>query len=90
MTGFVWSEWPLLARFVQLRGRLFAVGVLGGQLLHHVLNGVSVLLGSVLWIAQRFGWRTGWTLPAREMGIGRRQLRTSERTPTSSLKRRVR
>ena len=31
MTGFVWSEWPLLARFVQLRGRLFAVGVLAGN-----------------------------------------------------------
>ena len=65
LAGFAAVEWPLLRFFVRARGGGFALGVLGGQILHHLCNGVSVVVGTTLWFSQRlWGWRTRWTLPS--------------------------
>lgn len=53
-----------LARFVEVRGFVFAIGVVPLLLLHHLCNAVSAVVGSLLWCAQGcLGLRTAWTLP---------------------------
>ena len=64
LSGFAATQWPLIRWFRELRGPRFAVGVLAGQFLHHLCNGVSFVIGVGLWTVQRiFGWRAAWTLP---------------------------
>lgn len=64
LAGFAAVQWKLLCWFARARGVGFAFGVLGGQVVHHLCNGVSLVLGTTLWFTQRlWGWRTSWTLP---------------------------
>jgi GT2 family glycosyltransferase len=64
LAGFAATNWPLLRAFARTRGGWFTFGVLAGQLVHHLCNGVSLVVGTALWLSQRFwGWRTTWTLP---------------------------
>ena len=64
LAGFAAAQWPLLRFFARTRGGGFALGVLAGQVLHHLCNGVSLVVGTTLWFSQRlWGWRTRWTLP---------------------------
>jgi GT2 family glycosyltransferase len=60
--AFVMTQWPLILWFNARRGGLFAAGVLAGQLLHNLCNGVSLVTGVSLWGMQSIGWRTGWSL----------------------------
>jgi GT2 family glycosyltransferase len=61
--GFVATQQPMLRWFAVRRGALFAAGVLAGQAVHHVCNGLSLLVGTALWTGQRaVGVRTAWTL----------------------------
>lgn len=65
LVGFVIVNRELVSWFARVRGSRFTLGVLGGQILHHLCNGVSMVLGSALWFGQRvLGFRTAWTLPA--------------------------
>ncbi len=62
--AFVAAHGRLLRWFAAKRGVPFALRVLAGQLAHHLCNGVSLVVGTALWVAQRAaGWRTRWTLP---------------------------
>jgi hypothetical protein len=64
LAGFAGANWALLRAFAHARGNAFTLGVLGGQIVHHLCNGVSLVVGTALWLSQRFwGWRTTWTLP---------------------------
>lgn len=64
LAGLAAAHWRLLRSFVRIRGAGFALGVLGGQVVHHLCNGVSLVVGTTLWFSQRlWGWRTRWTLP---------------------------
>lgn len=64
LAGLAATHWRLLRAFVRVRGAGFAAGVLGGQVVHHLCNGVSLIVGTTLWFTQRlWGWRTRWTLP---------------------------
>ncbi|MBK5298326.1 MAG: glycosyltransferase [Vicinamibacteria bacterium] len=64
LAGFTAANWPLLRAFASDRGPGFALGVLAGQLVHHLCNGVSLVVGTTLWFSQRrWSWRTKWTLP---------------------------
>ena len=63
--GFVAVHAQMLRFFVRERGGTFAAGVVAGQLLHHLCNGVSMVVGTALWVLQRAGgWRTRWTVPS--------------------------
>lgn len=74
LAAFATANRELLRDFVRVRGRLFALGVLGGQVVHHLCNGVSLVVGTILWGAQRLvGWKTRWTLPADPWPPGRQQ-----------------
>jgi hypothetical protein len=61
--GFTATHAAMLRWFAQRRGAGFALRVLAAQVPHHLCNGVSLVLGTLLWSAQRWaGWRTRWTL----------------------------
>lgn len=52
------------AYFGRLRGPWFAVRVVGAHFVHHLCNGVSFVVGNLLyWSQKRFGLVTAWTLP---------------------------
>ncbi|MFN7977692.1 MAG: glycosyltransferase [Vicinamibacterales bacterium] len=52
------------SHFERIRGPWFAVRVVGAHLVHHLCNGVSFVVGHVLFGAARhLGMRTSWTLP---------------------------
>lgn len=64
LAAFIAVQGPLLRSFFAMRGLRFALGVVAGQWVHHLCNGVSLLVGVTLWMLQRAGgWRTSWTLP---------------------------
>ncbi len=64
LAGFAAANWTLLRSFASARGNWFALGVLAGQMVHHLCNGASLVVGTTLWCSQRlWGWRTEWTLP---------------------------
>lgn len=74
LAAFAMVNRVLLQDFIRLRGPLFALGVLGGQVVHHLCNGVSLVVGTILWGAQRLaGWSTRWTLPADAWPEGQRR-----------------
>jgi GT2 family glycosyltransferase len=63
--GFLAAHTRMLRFFVRERGVWFAARVAGGQFVHHLCNGVSLIVGTALWALQRAaGWRTRWTLPS--------------------------
>jgi GT2 family glycosyltransferase len=45
------------------RGWLFAARVFPAHLLHHLCNGASFALGTLIFLAARRNWTCGWTLP---------------------------
>jgi glycosyltransferase involved in cell wall biosynthesis len=49
--------------FSRERGLLFAVRVIPIHLLHHLCNGASFVIGTVLHLGGRRGIRVGWSLP---------------------------
>jgi len=51
--------------FVRQRGILFALRVVPAHLLHHLCNGVSLVAGTALHVAGRFGARLPGALPTR-------------------------
>jgi GT2 family glycosyltransferase len=62
--GMVGMNVDYYAYFARLRGPWFAVRVVGAHFVHHLCNGVSFVVGNVLYRAQkRFGLVTSWTLP---------------------------
>ncbi|MBA3296611.1 MAG: hypothetical protein H0U19_06720, partial [Acidobacteria bacterium] len=64
LAAFIAVQGPLLRAFLAMRGLTFALGVVAAQWVHHLCNGVSLLVGATLWIVQRAGGRrTPWTLP---------------------------
>jgi GT2 family glycosyltransferase len=61
--GFVATQQPMLRWFAARRGARFAAGVLAGQAVHHLCNGVSLIIGTALWTCRHVpGLRTAWTL----------------------------
>jgi GT2 family glycosyltransferase len=51
--------------FRRTRGVWFAARVVAAHFVHHLCNGVSFVLGTVLYhLSHRFGVRTAWTLPS--------------------------
>jgi len=81
LAGFAAANWPLLRAFASARGRRFALGVLAGQIVHHLCNGVSLIVGTTLWFSQRlWGCRTEWTIPADAWSPG-----LARRITTSSI-----
>lgn len=63
LAGFAVIHRAMLRWFTMHRSRGFALRVLAAQVPHHLCNGVSLVAGTLLWTAQRWGgWRTRWTL----------------------------
>jgi glycosyltransferase involved in cell wall biosynthesis len=62
--ALVWLNVDYYAYFNRVRGPWFATRVVGAHFVHHLCNGVSFVVGNVLyWAQKRFGLVTAWTLP---------------------------
>jgi hypothetical protein len=53
-------SWPLYRFFLSRRGLLFAIGAFPLQLLYHLYNGVSFVIGTVVYLVERW---TGLRIP---------------------------
>lgn len=83
VAGMVGLNLPYYAYFLRIRGPWFAVRVVGAHFVHHLCNGVSFGLGTVIHRLQKHaGVTTAWTLPSGAPGAGTRTAPWGDRPDT--------